>query len=270
MASASVRIPFFALGLALALPAAALASAGPRELPAHEVADPDAPAVTAANLLDSERFWPYQVALVRPWGPGGSGATLPTEFPGVLVRVESPTLARIDFGRDGVHEVPIDATDLVARAERVRRGELEKTAPNFVWAIGARLLDSSAPALATLSLPRIAANREFLCVFADPRAEDFPELARALAPLRGRDGVETILFPQGQRPDVEVYARLRSLGWTVPFVHDHLSEAYTRSLVAEGTPTPSVLLVTDEGRVLLQRRTGAGLVAALDGEIAPH
>jgi hypothetical protein len=185
----------------------------------------------------------------------------------VLIRVETSTRARIDFGRDGVHEVPIEQTDLVARADRVRRGELAKAAPNFVWAIGARLLDSAAPVLAPVSLVRVAGDRVFLCVFADPRADDFPALTRELAPLRERRGVATILFPQGERPDAEVHERLRSLGWTVPFVHDHLSESYTRSLLTDGAPSPVVMLQTDEGRVLLQRGVGPKLVPELERAI---
>ena len=42
----------------------------------------------------------------------------------------------------------------------------------------------------------------FLCVFAEPAAESTAALAKALAPLRGRRGVETILFPQGRAPDL--------------------------------------------------------------------
>ena len=52
---------------------------------------PDAAAaVTDANLLESERFWPYQVALARDGSLG------------VLIRVEEGAIARIDFGRDGI------------------------------------------------------------------------------------------------------------------------------------------------------------------------
>ena len=55
---------------------------------------------------------------------------------GVLIRVEAPGVARVDFGRDGLHEVPVVKTDLVERANQIRRGEAEKLAPNFLLAIG--------------------------------------------------------------------------------------------------------------------------------------
>jgi hypothetical protein len=272
MALRGVALFLLPLLLATAWPGAG-ASAGGDALPEHLAADAGAPVVTSENILASERFWPYQVALLRPWKPAGRDAPLGPGLPGVLVRVETSTRARIDFGRDGVHEVPLGETDLVERANRVRRGELEKEAPNFVWAIGARLLDPSPPTLASLSLRSVAEHRAFLCVFADPGAEGFADLARALAPLRAREGLATLLFPQGEHPDSEVSRRLRALEWTVPFVHDHLAEGYMRSLLPPEARTPALLLQTGEGRLLLQRgwsaQVLAELVRALAEELAP-
>ena len=63
----------------------------------HPVADPDAPAVTQQNLMASERFWPYHVELVRSWTPEAGEKPLAAGRRGVLIRVDSPELARIDF-----------------------------------------------------------------------------------------------------------------------------------------------------------------------------
>jgi hypothetical protein len=246
----------------------ARASAPGAALPEAPAADADEPIVTTENILASERFWPYRVALTKPWRPPGPGGQLAPGLAGVLIRVEASTRARIDFGRDGVHELPTGATDLIERANRIRRGELEKEAPNFVWAIGARLLDSASPALAPVSLRRVAEHRVFLCVFADPAAADFAELARALGALGEREGLATLYFPQGEHPDSEVFARLRALGWTVPFVHDHLAESYTRSLLTRQSGLPALLLQTDEGRLLLERGWSAESPAELARELA--
>ena len=241
-------------------------------LPEYHAEDVGAPAVTEQNLLASERFWPYQVALTRPWRTPAGAASLPAGLLGVLIRVEASGSARIDFGRDGRYEVPVAATDLVERADRIRRGELEKMAPNFVLAIGPRLVDSSAAELRPYDFRAVMLERGFLAVFADPAAKDFAELARSLAPIAGRDGVLTILLPQGEHPDAAVRERLLALKWPVPFVYDHLSESYTRSLLAGGTPLPALILQTDEGRVLLQRPWSAEalteLEAALDAAFA--
>ncbi len=229
----------------------ATADAGRAPAETSGAADESAP-VTEANLLASDALWPYHVSLVRPWPPPGDAQPLPLGIPGVLIRVEGSGLARIDFGRDGIHTVPVRETDLLERANRVRTGALEKDAPNFALAIGKRLLDSNSASLRPVSLVEASAMRGFLCVFADPDAEGFPELVAALRAVRDRHGVRTILFPQGPHFDAKVHERLVALEWTVHFLPGHLSQGYTRSLLPDATPRPAVLLVTPQGRVLFQ------------------
>jgi hypothetical protein len=227
-------------------PGAAAEEQAAPSLPAWHVADPTAPRVTAENLLASERFWPYHVALVAALT---GQQPLPAGTRGVLIRVEPGGVARVDFGRDGVRTVPLAATDLVAQAELVRRGELLKTMSNFALAIGPRLLDPGAR-LRPVDLVQTMRQRGFLAVFGDPQAADFAALARAIAPLRGQDGVETILFPQGEHPDAQVAEQLRAQDFRVPFLPDRMSEAYTLSLLPDGTRPPAVTLQTREGRLL--------------------
>jgi hypothetical protein len=259
---ALVTVPFSSLR------AAPPVAPGANPLPEYHAQDSKAAVVTEKNLIASERFWPYHVAMTRAWQPPGASQPLPVGIPGVLIRVEASGKARIDFGRDGRHEVPVGDTDLIERANLVREGKQDKLAPNFILAVGTRLLDSSAEVLGPLQFPDAGATRGFLCVFADPGAESFAALAGSLAPLRERAGVLTILFPQGNHADAQVREELRSLGWPVPFMYGYLSEAYTRSLLAEKTPLPSLLLQTPEGRVLFQGPGKADVVpkltAALD------
>jgi len=245
------------------LRAASPDASGVGGMPEHRAADASAPAVAPQNLLESERFWPYQVDLVRAWRPAGASEPLAAGTRGVLIRVEDAGLARIDFGRAGLYEVPVAETDLVARANQVRTGALEKEAANFVLAIGPRLLDATSPMLRTLPFREVARYREFLCVFADPGGAGFAELARALAPLGERSGVLTILFAQGRIENGILFEQLRALGWTPAFVHDHLAEAYTQTLLPEPLPLPTLLLQTDEGRVLFQGRWQGALPPAL-------
>lgn len=232
-------------------------------LPEHHAEDPSAAAVTEQNLLTSERFWPYQVAATEVLPPVADGQPVQAGNVGVLIRVEASGVARVDFGRDGLHEVPVTKTDLVERANRIRTGEIEKLAPNFLLAIGPRLVDSAAATLRPLPYASVAEQRGFLCVFADPASKAFASLAAALAPLQQRHGVATILLPQGEHPDARVREQLRSLGWTVPFVYDHLAEAYTRSLLEAEAAIPAVMLQTREGRVLFQSRWKADVASAL-------
>jgi hypothetical protein len=223
-------------------------------LPAHRVADPNAPPVTAKNLIAADRFWPYHVVLVHSWTPPGRTQPLRAGTRGVLIRVEPSGTARIDFGRDGLFAVPVGQTDLVAQAERVRRGQLLKTAPNFALAIGPRLLDPATKPLRPVEFAQTAQRRGFLAVFADPSGEGFPALAKSLAPLRAPDGVLTIFLPSTNQSDESVAEQLRSLEWSVPFVMGNSSEAYTRTLLPDGVTLPAALLQTSEGRLLYQGR----------------
>lgn len=253
-----------ALALALALSTASLA--GAVEPPSFDASDPTAAVVTAENLLESERFWPYQILLVESWTPPNRETPLPAGTRAVLVRVEESGLVRADFGRDGVFELAAASTDVVARANQVRLATLPKTAPNFVLAVGPRLTDTAYDGIRPVPFDRVYEPRGFVAVFAAP--DRFEELARELAPLQGRNGTWTLLFPQGRVDDAQIRTQLRALGWPVPFLFDTYSEAYTHSRLPTGASPPAVMLQTPEGRVLYQASWeeggSVGLTEALD------
>jgi hypothetical protein len=78
----------------------------------------------------------------------------------------------------------------------------------------------------------------------------FPRLAGELAPWAGRGGVMLVLFPQGEHPDVTLLPQLRAAGWKGAFALDHMSEAYTRTLVDGAIDEPRVALLSAEGRLV--------------------
>lgn len=236
-----------------------------RDVPGHHAEDRSAAAVTADTLLENERFWPWRVTLLRPW------KSLRAEATGVLIRVEPEGVARIDFGRDGVHEVPISGTDLVERTNGVRMGDESKLAPNLVRSLAPRLIDSAAVPPGPLGFAPAMQADALLCVIADPQAESFAALAAQLAPLRTRAKLLTVLLPIGDVDDPVLYEKLRALGWPIPFVYDHLSESYARSILADGIARPAVVLQTPEGRLLFHGpwsdETAAKLAVAVDEAI---
>jgi hypothetical protein len=242
-------------------------------LPEYHADDASAAPVTEQNLPASERFWPYQVALARPWQPPGRDKPLPARTLGVLIRIEPSGAARIDFGRHGIYEVPLGETNLLEEANRVRRGDLDKMLPNFLLAIAPRLVDTASDVPRPLPVQESLQYRDFLCVFADPGAKQFPGLAKALAPLAERDGLLTILFPKSDQPDPKMREQLRGLGWKVPFVLGYMAEAYSRTLLPDGASLPFLMLNTPEGRVLFQSPWSPDalprLSAALDALPAP-
>jgi hypothetical protein len=235
--------------LVLAL-AAASARAG-QDLAPYAVARPEAEPITSATLFESDPFWPTLVTLREPFRPFAATGELAAGLSGVLVRVETEALARVDFGSDGVLDVPVAKTDLVEAANAVRRGELAKTAPNFALMIGPRLSDTRDERPRGFPFHEAAEQHGFLSVFADPTSPQFEAIARALAPLADHPRVLTVLFPQGRHPDARVFAQLRELGWGAAFVLAHLSEPYTRVLLREGQAPPFVTLQTADGRIQL-------------------
>jgi hypothetical protein len=231
--------------------------------PTYVVADTAAPEVTKDNLVAGERFWPYLVTLNEGLRLLGREQELSAGLSGVLIRIEAGGLARLDFGRDGSVLVPVEKTDLIAQANKIRLGEETKIAPNFLYAIGARLVDSGADRLFPLGLDVSSGKVAYLCVFAPFEGEDLDYIAAELKRLPARADVMIILFPTGDFHDAKVRERLRALNWTVPFVYDHLAEAYTRTLLPEGRQQPAVMLISAEGRILFESQWEGAMLEKL-------
>lgn len=250
------------------------AGRAPAERADYDASDPGAPPVAARNLMARDRFWPYRVELREAWTPESGGRTLEAGSVGVLIRMVSPAQARVDFGRDGLHELPWAATDLLARAERVRRGELTKVAPNLLFAIGPRLVDGASDPPRPLRLEDVLDARAVLSVFADPRSQAFAELAASMAPLREHPGLLRVLYPQaGKSPEADPGARSRPMDWEAPIVLDFLAEPYTRIQLGADHPLPAVQLQTPEGRVLFRSvwkpEVAAELFEAVERALGP-
>lgn len=256
--------------MALALALSASAARAGQDLAPYVVADPAAQEITRETLLAQDRFWPAMVTLRAPFRPFANAGELEAGRSGVLVRVETSRLARVDFGRDGLLDVPIEKTDLVEVANAVRRGEVTKTAPNFVLAIGSRLVDTRGERPAPFSFQEASRQLGFLAVYADPASPRFADVARELAPLASHPGVLTVLFPQGRAPDPRVWEALLALEWRIPFVLAHLSEPYTRVLLRSEQVPPFVTLQTADGRLLLGEPWRPGSSAAIERGLALH
>lgn len=247
------------------------------DLPHYDPRDPDAPPVTEQNLLEHDSLWPFWVDLTREWQPPGRDWPLPRGRTAVLLRVEPGGVARLDFGRFGTYPVPVSVTDLVERANQVARGERHKQEPNLLRLIGSQAIDPGEVEAVAFDFEVMARSRAFLDVFADPMSESFAGLAAALATLSERPGLRLVLFPQGHTGTGDVTRRLRALGWKGVFVFPHTSGGFTRSLLAEGTPQPALLLQSPEGRVAFEaswsgddpQGFSARLAAALDRELGP-
>jgi hypothetical protein len=208
--------------------------------------------INAGNIHREDTDWHHIAVLVRDWQPAGEARPLPARTQGVLVRVEEGGTARIDFGRHGKHWVPVEATDIIERANRVRDGKLSKIGGVFTLGISNRLVDSRFEKPGPLPSAQIKSADAILCIFADPRDPGFASLARDLMPLEGDLGIRTLFVPQGVgRDDMDlVMSILQHTEWRVPFTYPGAAADYTELLLDSAPVNPHGLLVTPDGRVL--------------------
>lgn len=216
--------------------------------------DTEAGSITAGNILAHENAWPDIVALVVPWTPSGAEQPLKVGYRGALVRVEEDRRVRIAFGRHGNHLIPIEDTDLIARANEVQAGKRHKIAPNFLAHFGTQFLHPTSEELGPFPTPLLAKSTRFLCVFARPSELTFPTLASWLSPLQDVPGLQMLFFPLDMPRDSaqEVKTSLENLDWPVPFAYPQAAEVHAQKLLGAVPTRPMALLITGEGRMLLE------------------
>lgn len=224
----------------------------------YRAAQPDAPLVTVANLHASERFWPHQIQLTSDWKPEGWEGEFGWGM-GVLIRVSEDRRLRVDFSRFGKHWIPVEATDVLERANAIRVGDGHKYAPNLVLALRNRLLDPTSRTLEE-SDADLFAQRAFLLVFADPRSPEFARIAESLAPLAREDALHMVLLPEGEHADAHVFKACFEAGWQGSFLLDRFVPAYSEGFLDTGIEVPHVQLVTPEGRIVWQAAWSPSLV----------
>ena len=235
------------------LPIAIVCTLGPAaaaEWPAYDASDASHAEIVAGSLVQAERFWPHEVALLEPHPRPGKESPLSPRL-GRLIRVEQSSQVRVDFGEGGVLQLPADRTDVLERANLVRLGALDKLAPNAFVTLGGHVLESSSEEARPFEVRRDGTD-SFLCVFADVRSPEFRAVAESLAGLVSRERLQVLLVPQNDRRDAQVWRRLREVGFRVPFVIRAEAKARTRALLGEGEPLPQVMLLSAEGRILYQ------------------
>lgn len=209
--------------------------------------------LTLSNLLEHEADWPYQVALARAWKPAGHAG----EFGwgvgtlGVLIRMGEGERLRVDFGRFGIHWVPAEATDVLARANRVRSGELRKTAPNLAVALNHRLLDPRGRQLADWGDDLFLVPKSvFILIFADPADDGFARIAARTAAWAKEPGTVLVLIAPAGRPDAHVYKYCFDSGWKGAFLMNMFAAPYAEAQLEPGASRPFVQLLTPEGRLI--------------------
>ena len=208
--------------------------------------------ITAENIFDYEQYWPNIIQVSADWQPPPGAPNRPQVLQGVLVRIEQNGTVRMDLARYGRADLSIAQTDIVERANAVYRGEVFKHEGNLTLQIGNILVSSEASAPGPQSSRPIKMAPVLLCVFADPRAEEFGALAKRLAEFSRATQIVPIFIPQNvERGDLEfVHATLREHAWTAPFVYPDRAPVRTEILLREPPEASHLLLLTREGRIL--------------------
>ena len=218
---------------------------------AEESVDESMP-ITLSDLHRRDQHWHNIAAITEPWQPPGEDRVIPEKAQGVLVRVEPDGHARVDLGRYGMHWVPVEKTDVLDRANRVRSGELHKIGSVFTLAIANRLVDSRFDKPGPNPSAPIKMAEAILCVFADPEDAKLPRYAEQLRRFEGDLGLRTIFVPQAAGAlDLEaVLETLQENEWPVPFTYPGASASFTELQLGEQPEGIVLMLVTPDGRVL--------------------
>lgn len=218
-----------------------------------DASDPNAATVTASNLLNMEQFWPYHTALIQDWQANEKASgSLSAGLSGTLIRIkENGTEALVDFGRDGLHAVPVTHLDVVSRAESIRKGIGEKRAENLVLRIGGRLVDGGSDSLRPFIYDHQKDYKAWLVFFADPGSLPFKQMHAFFNVYTAQgDTVFPMLFPLGTKEDAEVLSILQTHAWEIPFLYHFLTPSYLRSIRPDSYDGPAVALYSPEGRLM--------------------
>lgn len=194
--------------------------------------------LTLSEVYEDSMLWSAYLTLHESIAVEGGELKQGTR--GVLIRLEltpSGVEALLDFGRQGIHKIPAERTDLLSRAEELQLGAVLKQLPNMTGLLYSRLIKVEGDDVRRYT-PEDAANLEqFICV----RMADSPEcwdlLDAELTTLREHgagDVVEVILFLDVEDmplSDGEMLSRIQEYEITdVSYLYSFLSIDYMRIL----------------------------------------
>ncbi len=224
-------------------------------VPAGSDADPgdrlraERPAVE--NLAESSTYWPRFARVLERMTVGGT--TLSPRVRGVLVRVEE-THALIDFGRDGVHSIPLEETDVLEKAELLWRGDLVKALPNFVHQTKNVWLEWSGDKGRLVELEELQETRAFLLLYGGSELCDptYAETFRGLQQTASEADAGLFLVPTER----DFYPRMETASIETRFMVRHHAVAapgaFQHPLAPEGGF--SFVLIDADGKILQSMR----------------
>lgn len=227
------------------------------------------PALTDSAVYKDSALWPPRAGLTSDFTSADteSPRTIPDGREAVLIRLEpgEPVHAVLDFGRLGLHRVPLAQTDVMDRAEKIAAGEVEKETPNWTMMIGrafSRHKSEAGQGGIKVPFAEVETFRYFLLVYLDGD----PVGNRAAAALleEHKDAIQAaaiapIIFGMGEFPYIGELAYIETLrehGLDKQFfMAPHVSAPYASSMAHSYQTMPAIALVDAEGKTLYEPGT---------------
>lgn len=239
---------------------------------AHTLKSEDA----ATNAIyESSAYWPPRATLTADWTPAGNGRILAKGQGGILIRLEPgpPVEALIDFGRRGLHRIPIEQTDIAYRVRQLSSGDMNKEFPNWSMMLG-RGFSRIAPGSGALNIEvkALLPYRHLLIIYLDGNPEAMRRVAEELAAdveLYAATKTFPVVFPRenfaASGPSTVIESMQTNGLEEIAFMAPHVSEPYARSIDHKVPGYPALVLADVEGKTLyepgVEPRTVQGMMA---------
>lgn len=237
----------------------------------------EAAVMESKDIYNDSALWPARAALTAEWTAPSNGRMLSKGAEGVLIRLEpgSPIEALIDFGRRGLHRIPIEQTDVVERARKLSSGDMNKEFPNWSLMLG-RGFSKIAPGSGGLNIEvkALLPYRHLLIVYLDDNPEDMRAVAEELAAdteLYATTKTFVVVFPREDFAASGVSTVIEAMKGNgleeIAFMAPHVSEPYARSIDHRIPGYPACVLADVEGKTLYEPGIEPRTVEAMLGEI---
>ncbi len=224
------------------------------------------PVLTDSAVYEDSALWPPRAALTSEFTSADTEAprTIPSGRQAVLIRLEpgEPVHAVLDFGRLGLHRVPLAQTDVLARAQKIAAGEFEKETPNWTMMIGrsfSRHKPEAGQGGIRVPFAEVETFRDFLVVYLDGDAEANRAASALLEEHKDAfqaAAVAPIIFGMGDLPYIGELAYIETLrehGLDKQFfMAPHVSVPYANSMAHSYPSLPAIALVDAEGKTLYE------------------
>jgi hypothetical protein len=239
------------------------------------------PALTDAAVYEDSALWPPRAELTRDFTSADTEAprTIPSGREAILIRLEpgEPVHAVLDFGRLGLHRVPLAHTDIIDRAQEIAAGEVKKETPNWTMMIGrafSRHKPEAGQGGIKVPFAEVEAFRYFLVAYLDGG----PEANRAVAALLEEHqdafqaaAVAPIIFGMGDFPyigELTYIETLREHGLDQQFfMAPHVSVPYANAMAHSYPSLPAIALVDAEGKTLYEPGSESVSLEAMFGAV---